>query len=119
MGVSIMGKSFAGKLLVQHALFKGFYGVGRLTAQKLCSKLGFYPFMKMHQLTEQQILNITKELSEMTIEADARAIVQSNIKAKLGTWKGMRHSLGLPVRGQHSKNNAKTAKRLNRVERRA
>lgn len=74
----------------------------------------------MHQLSEQQILGITKELSELTIEGDARAIIRQNIalKKSINSYAGMRHAMGLPVRGQNTRTNAKTAKKLNRLERR-
>lgn len=74
----------------------------------------------MHQLSEQQVLGITKELSDLTIEGDARAIIRSNIALKraIGSYQGMRHAMGLPVHGQRTRTNAKTARKLNRVERR-
>lgn len=76
--------------------------------------------MRVHQLNEQQILGITKELADLTIEADKRALIRANIalKRSIGSYAGMRHALGLPVRGQRTKTNAKTARRLNRIERR-
>jgi len=75
----------------------------------------------MHQLSEQQVLGITKELSELTIEGNARAIVRENIqlKRRIGSYAGMRHAMGLPARGQNTRNNAKTARKLNRLDRRA
>lgn len=74
----------------------------------------------MHQLSEQQILGITKELSELTIEGNARAIMRENIqlKRRIGSYQGIRHAMGLPVHGQGTRNNAKTAKKLNRLDRR-
>lgn len=68
MVVHILGKAFKGKEVIRIALASKFYGVGKSTAERLCSKLGFYPWMRMHQLSEPQILNITSELSNMTIE---------------------------------------------------
>lgn len=117
MVVHILGKAFKGKEVIRIALASKFYGVGKSIAERLCSKLGFYPWMRMHQLSEPQILNITSELSNMTIEGDARAIVRENIalKKKIGSYEGMRHALGLPVRGQRTRNNAKTARKINRI----
>jgi small subunit ribosomal protein S13 len=56
----------------------------------------------------------------MTIEGDARRIIQENIKRlrDMGTYRGRRHAMGLPVRGQRTKNQTETAKKLNRIERR-
>ncbi|CAI1684592.1 hypothetical protein SEUBUCD646_0N02370 [Saccharomyces eubayanus] len=120
MVVHILGKGFKGKEVIQIALASKFYGIGRTTAEKVCSKLGFYPWMRMHQLSEPQIMSIASELSTMTIEGDARAIVKDNIalKKKIGCYSGMRHALHLPVRGQRTRNNAKTARKLNKIDRR-
>lgn len=120
MVTTIMGKGFRAKELVRIGLKSKFYGLSKHDIEKICSKIGLYPMMRMHQLSEQQILGITKELSELTIEGDARAVVRSNIalKRSIGAYQGMRHALGLPVHGQRTRNNAKTARRLNRIERR-
>lgn len=103
----------------QIGLAKTFYGIGTETATQICSKLGFYPGMRMHQLTEQQTMAVTKELSEMTIDSKLLSQVRANIKMKreIGSYTGLRHSMGLPVRGQRTKTNAKTARKLNRIER--
>ncbi|EJS41940.1 sws2p [Saccharomyces arboricola H-6] len=120
MVVHILGKGFKGKEVIKIALASKFYGIGKTTAEKVCSKLGFYPWMRMHQLSEPQIMSIASELSTMTIEGDARAVVKENIalKKKIGSYSGMRHALHLPVRGQHTRNNAKTARKLNKIDRR-
>lgn len=74
----------------------------------------------MHQLTEQNVLSIAKELTGYTIENEAKNQLRANIALKraIGSYAGRRHAMGLPVRGQSTRNNAKTAKRLNRLERR-
>ncbi|SCU86518.1 LAME_0D06502g1_1 [Lachancea meyersii CBS 8951] len=120
MVVHILGKGFKGKEVIKIALASKIYGVGLKTSETLCSKLGFYPWMRMHQLSEPQIMSLTSELSNMTIEGNARAVVKENIglKRRIGSYEGMRHALNLPVRGQRTRNNAKTARRLNRVDRR-
>lgn len=119
MVVHILGKGFKGKEVIRIALASKFYGIGLTTAERICSRLGFYPWMRMHQLSEAQILSITSELSNMTIEGDARAIVKENIalKKRIGSYAGMRHATGLPVRGQKTRNNANTARKLNRIDR--
>ncbi|SSD60650.1 probable 37S ribosomal protein SWS2, mitochondrial [Saccharomycodes ludwigii] len=120
MVVHILGKGFKGKEVVRIGLSSKFYGIGLKTAEAICSRLGFYPWMRMHQLTEPQLMMLTKELSEMTIEGDARAIVKENIalKRKIGSYAGLRHAMNLPVRGQNTRNNANTARRLNKLDRR-
>lgn len=64
-------------------------------------------------------MSITKELSEMTTDSKLLSQVRANIRMKreIGSYVGMRHSMGLPVRGQRTKTNAKTARKLNRIER--
>jgi small subunit ribosomal protein S13 len=76
--------------------------------------------MKMGSLPQRTITALTAELSSMTIENDARKIVQDNIKRlrDIGTVKGRRHAMSLPVRGQRTRNQILTARKLNRVERR-
>jgi len=75
--------------------------------------------MRVHQLTEQQVMSITKELSDMTIESKLLSQVRSNIQLKkdTGSYAGLRHAMGLPVRGQKTRTNAKTARKLNRLDR--
>lgn len=96
-----------------------FYALGINNATKICSKLGFYPQKRMHQLTEQDVLAINAELANYTIEKEALNIVRSNIalKRNIGSYAGRRHAMNLPVRGQGTRNNARTAKKLNRLDR--
>lgn len=74
----------------------------------------------MGVLPQRTITALTAELSTMTIENDARKIVQDNIKRlrDIGTYRGRRHAMGLPVRGQRTRNQIQTARKLNVVERR-
>lgn len=75
--------------------------------------------MRMGQLSEPQILAINKELNELTIEGQLKQQINDNIKLKraIGSYAGLRHAAGLPVRGQRTRNNAVTAKRLNKLNR--
>lgn len=99
---------------------KRIFGIGYQSAEKICAKVGIYPQMRMNQLTEPQIMSINKELSSMTIEGHLKQKMIDDIKAKrrIGSYAGIRHALGLPVRGQGTRNNANTAKKMNRIERR-
>ena len=66
----------------------------------------------MHELSEDEIATITKELRKYEIEGDLRRKVAMNIKSlmDLGSYRGIRHRRGLPVRGQKTKTNARTRK---------
>lgn len=99
---------------------KKIFGVGYQTAERICAKVGIYPQMRMNQLNEPQIMAINKELSEMNIEGQLKQQILGDIQLKrsIGSYAGQRHAAGLPVRGQRTRNNISTAKRLNKVERR-
>lgn len=119
MGVHVFGKAIKYNSLVRLGLAKKIFGVGPQTAEKICAKVGIYPQMRMNQLTEQQIMSINKELSELTVEGHLKQKIWDDIKLKrdIGSYAGSRHASGLPVRGQGTRNNSSTAKRLNRIDR--
>lgn len=76
--------------------------------------------MRISELLDQQILAVSKELSNRVIDNDARNVVRENIQflKKIGSYRGQRHMFGFPVNGQNTKNNARTAKKLNKLMRR-
>ncbi|OBA17554.1 uncharacterized protein OGAPODRAFT_7049 [Ogataea polymorpha] len=117
MVVHILGKAIKGKAKI--GLAHTFFGVGLKTAEKICAKVGLYPSMRMHQLNETQVMAVTKELTDMTIGSRLLQQVRSNIKLKraIGSYQGLRHAMGLPVHGQRTKYNARTARRLNKLNR--
>lgn len=119
MPVYVFGKAFKGKELIRIGLASKIFGIGEKTSNEICNKLGFYPQMRMHQLNETQILNLNSQLNNLVIEDNLRDIINNNIKQlfDIGHYRGWRHSLNLPVNGQSTKNNAKTAKRLNKLQR--
>ena len=88
------------------------YGVGRKTAINICQSAGVRPTVKIKELTEEQLEALRTEVDKFTIEGDLRREVSMNIKRlmELGTYRGMRHRRNLPVRGQRTKNNARTRK---------
>lgn len=120
MVTTVLGRSFRGNTLIREGLRLKIFGIGRETANKVCAKLGFYPRMRMHQLDENKVLALTKELSKYKIDTELRNEVLANIRLKvdIGCYQGIRHQQGLPVHGQRTRTNAKTAKKLNRVDRR-
>ncbi len=84
------------------------------------AKHSIHPRAKIGTLPPKAITALTAELSTMTIGDDARKIVQDNIKRlrDIGTYRGRRHAMGLPVRGQRTRTQTQTARKFNIVERR-
>ena len=86
------------------------YGIGRSTAQKILDKCGISYDIKVEDWTDDQVGAIRSAIAEMDIkvEGEARSLVQLNIKRlmDIGCYRGIRHRIGLPVRGQSTKNNA-------------
>ena len=88
------------------------YGIGRTTAQKICTNSGVPFDRKVKDLTDADLEKIREEIGRITIEGDLRREMSINIKRlmDLGCYRGMRHRRGLPVRGQRTKTNARTRK---------
>jgi len=88
------------------------YGIGRTTAQKICSNSGVPFDRKVKDLTDADLEKIREEIGRLTIEGDLRREMSINIKRlmDLGCYRGFRHRRGLPVRGQRTKTNARTRK---------
>jgi small subunit ribosomal protein S13 len=89
------------------------YGVGKSTAQKVLDEAGVNRGTKVQDWTDDQINTIRRILSEnYKLEGELRSETQMNIKRlmDIGCYRGVRHRLGLPVRGQSTKNNARTRK---------
>ncbi len=89
------------------------YGVGRSTAQKVLDEAGIDRNMKVQDWTDEQINSIRRILNDnYKLEGELRSETQLNIKRlmDIGCYRGVRHRLGLPVRGQSTKNNARTRK---------
>ncbi|RVD80247.1 mitochondrial 37S ribosomal protein uS13m [Arthrobotrys flagrans] len=96
-----------------------FYGIGPNIASRICAKLTIYRTAKLGELSQKQLTQVQQELSKLTIENDLHKSIVDNIARlkEMGTYRGRRHAMGLPVRGQGTRTQAKTAKKLNRVER--
>lgn len=89
------------------------YGVGKKLSRDILKELNFDPDMLAKQLTEEQISKLNSLLqSEYVVEGDLRRQVQNNIKrlVSINCYRGTRHRLGLPVRGQRTRCNARTRK---------
>lgn len=88
------------------------YGIGRPMAEKILANTGISEDIRVKDLTEEQVNSIRKELEKVKVEGDLRREVALNIKRlmEIGSFRGMRHRKGLPVRGQRTKTNARTRK---------
>lgn len=88
------------------------YGIGRTRAFRICTDASIEPNVKLQELTEEQLETLRAQVGRYTIEGDLRREVAMNIKRlmDLGTYRGIRHRRGLPIRGQRSHTNARTRK---------
>ncbi len=89
------------------------YGVGKSTAQKVLDEAGVDRNAKVQDWTDEQITTIRRVLNDnYKLEGELRSETQMNIKRlmDIGCYRGVRHRIGLPVRGQSTKNNARTRK---------
>ncbi|HVM07603.1 MAG TPA: 30S ribosomal protein S13 [Acidimicrobiales bacterium] len=89
------------------------YGVGRTTAKKVCEGVGIDENTRVRDLTEEEVTRLRNWIdSNLKVEGDLRRDVQNDIKRKMeiGSYQGIRHRRGLPVRGQRTHTNARTRK---------
>ena len=89
------------------------YGIGRTSADKIIADTGINPDTRVKDLSEDEVAKIRDQIeNNYKVEGDLKREVQSNIKrlSDIGCLRGRRHRLGLPVRGQRTKTNARTRK---------
>lgn len=89
------------------------YGIGRTTAKKILEKTNINPDTRVKDLTEAEVNELRTIIDrDVTVEGDLRREVDLNIKRlkDIGSYRGLRHRRGLPVRGQKTKTNARTRK---------
>ncbi|HBO53782.1 30S ribosomal protein S13 [Janibacter terrae] len=89
------------------------FGVGRTTAQKALAATGVDPSIRVKDLDDEQLVALRDYLeANVQLEGDLRREVAADIRRKveIGTYEGLRHRRGLPVRGQRTKTNARTRK---------
>jgi len=90
------------------------YGIGRTTSNKILADAGVNPDTRVRDITDDEVKKITDSINKLgvIVEGDLRREVALNIKTllEIGCYRGVRHRKGLPVRGQNTKNNARTRK---------
>lgn len=88
------------------------FGIGRTTAEKILAEAGISEETRVRDLTEDELGRIRDIIDRIKVEGDLRREVSLNIKRlmEIGSYRGLRHRRGLPVRGQKTKNNARTRK---------
>mgnify|MGYP000949592269 CR=1 FL=1 len=88
------------------------YGIGRTLSNKILKKVNINPDTRVKDLTDEQVNDIRKEITNYTVEGDLRREVALDIKRlkEIGCYRGLRHRRNLPVRGQRTKTNARTRK---------
>jgi len=98
----------------QHAdiALTAIFGIGRSRARTICGAAGVNHTTKIKDLSDTQMDKLREQVAKVTVEGDLRREVSMNIKRliDLGTWRGKRHRVGLPVRGQRTRTNARTRK---------
>lgn len=88
------------------------YGIGKNTAQKVLEAADVSQDTRVRDLTEDELNKIREAVGAFKVEGDLRREISLNIKRlmEIGSFRGIRHRRGLPVRGQNTKNNARTRK---------
>ncbi|MEW6313944.1 MAG: 30S ribosomal protein S13 [Pseudomonadota bacterium] len=98
----------------QHAeiALTAIYGIGRPRARRICAAANVNVSTKIKDLTDAEVDKLRELVGKFTVEGDLRREISMNIKRlmDLGTYRGMRHRRGLPVRGQRTRTNARTRK---------
>lgn len=108
----VMGIDIPGFKRVEYAL-RYIYGIGPATARAVVKQAGIDPTKKANDLVDEEITRLAQLLqAEYRVEGDLRREVAQNIRriVSIGTYRGLRHRRGLPVRGQRTSTNARTRK---------
>ena len=88
------------------------FGIGRSTAQQILQETGVDPGMQAKDLTEAEVIKLRDAVEKREVEGDLRRDRSQNVKRlmEIGSYRGLRHRRGLPVRGQRTKTNARGRK---------
>jgi small subunit ribosomal protein S13 len=112
--VYILGKNISDKKAVCIGL-KSIYGIGDSRAKDLCKKVGLNPWMKLEEVGSNKIRDLVREIrTSYIIDVELKRFVQGAIRKEmdLRSYRGLRHRYSLPVNGQRTRSNARTAKHL-------
>ncbi len=117
MAVRISGVNIPDNKRVEIALTY-IFGIGRSTADKVLDKLGIDKNTRVNKMSAEDIVKLRNEIEDnYTLEGELKRQVMMNIKRlkEIGSYRGLRHSRGLPVRGQRTKTNTRTVRGNKRV----
>ena len=94
------------------------FGIGRSTAQEILAQTKIDPNTPVKDLTEDEVMRLREAVEQREVEGDLRRERSQNIKRlmEIGSYRGLRHRRGLPVRGQNTKTNARTRKGPKRMQ---
>ncbi len=111
--VRICGVNISENKSVLYAL-TSIYGIGVSRSKHICNSIGINYYIKFNKLDDKNINLIRKKISNFILEGDLRRDIMLNIKRliDINCYRGLRHRKKLPVRGQRTKTNAKTCKKL-------
>ncbi|KAI8904028.1 hypothetical protein EDD86DRAFT_195156 [Gorgonomyces haynaldii] len=98
-----------------HIALTSLYGIGRRQAVNLCHQLEIHPLCRLKDVPEDKVTLLSQKLNTMKIDATLKKQQRERIEElyNIGTTRGMRHAIGLPVNGQRTRTNRSTASRLN------
>ena len=109
----ILNQNFANDQKIRKELQK-LYGIGRFLADQIRDQLGFHEQMRIHELSGAQKEQLVRVLSQYYFTgSELRRLLTQDIQRlkHIGCYRGFRHALGLPVRGQRTKTNSRSARR--------
>ena len=120
--IYFLNKKVDNKIPIKQALMR-IFGVGSFLADSFCKKVGINPILKLDKVTSKQMSllvdTVFKDKNNFKEEELSRYLYGNSVKlAQIRCYRGSRYKKGLPLRGQRTRTNAKTAKRKNKVQNR-
>ena len=94
------------------------YGIGRSSSNKILAQVGVSPDTYVRDLTDDEVVKLREVIDQLSVEGEARRARSDDIKRlqEIGSYRGLRHRRGMPVRGQKTKTNARTRKGPKRMQ---